>query len=208
MDAHACERVESLQAELERLRKVNENLRFMLQVMHSKCNIIEAHIQEMKLQQVGSNLSQIGPYYTNDIKKIARIEVPIAKASQIVVRTESKDSLVVKDGYQWRKYGQKVTKDNPSPRAYFRCSMAPTGCPVKKKKVQRCLEDNSIVVATYEGEHTHDLNGSLRMSLSSPPITLDLSLSGSIQENKRPPKKNLCKTTTTNSRSLKNVWLH
>ncbi|GAV78943.1 LOW QUALITY PROTEIN: WRKY domain-containing protein, partial [Cephalotus follicularis] len=58
---------------------------------------------------------------------------------------------VVEDGYQWRKYG-KVTRDNPSPRAYFKFSFAPT-CPVKK--VQRSIEDPFVLVATYEGEHNH-----------------------------------------------------
>ncbi|KAL9238543.1 hypothetical protein vseg_012947 [Gypsophila vaccaria] len=76
------------------------------------------------------------------------------KITTVAVRTEASDSsLILKDGYQWRKYGQKVTRDNPCPRAYFKCSFAPT-CPVKKK-VQRSLEDQSMLVATYEGEHNH-----------------------------------------------------
>ncbi|XP_071730522.1 probable WRKY transcription factor 40 [Rutidosis leptorrhynchoides] len=70
-------------------------------------------------------------------------------------RTDPSDnSLVVKDGYQWRKYGQKVTRDNPSPRAYYKCSFAPS-CPVKRK-VQRSVNDANLLVVIYEGEHNHE----------------------------------------------------
>ncbi|GKV03162.1 hypothetical protein SLEP1_g15516 [Rubroshorea leprosula] len=86
--------------------------------------------------------------------------------STVCVRTSPSDtSLILRDGYQWRKYGQKVTRDNPSPRAYFKCSYAPS-CPVKKK-VQKSAEDPSILVATYEGEHNHACPSQAEVSLSS-----------------------------------------
>lgn len=58
----------------------------------------------------------------------------------------------LEDGYRWRKYGQKAVKDSPFPRSYYRCTTA--SCNVKKR-VERSYNDPSIVVTTYEGQHTH-----------------------------------------------------
>ncbi|KAK4353230.1 hypothetical protein RND71_028748 [Anisodus tanguticus] len=56
------------------------------------------------------------------------------------------------DGFRWRKYGQKPVKNSPFPRSYYRCSTPSCGV---KERVERSIQDTSIVVTTYEGTHTH-----------------------------------------------------
>ncbi|MCL7036137.1 hypothetical protein MKW94_019531 [Papaver nudicaule] len=73
------------------------------------------------------------------------------RAQRYAFKTQSEvDHL--EDGYRWRKYGQKAVKNSPFPRSYYRCTSATCGV---KKRVERCSDDPSMVVTTYEGQHTH-----------------------------------------------------
>ncbi|CAM8879501.1 unnamed protein product [Rhodiola kirilowii] len=64
---------------------------------------------------------------------------------------------ILDDGYRWRKYGQKAVKNNKFPRSYYRCTHQ--GCNVKKQ-VQRLSKDETIVITTYEGVHSHPIQKS------------------------------------------------
>nr|AMW90777.1 WRKY40 [Paeonia lactiflora] len=184
----------ALSEELNRVSEENKKLTDMLTVMCENYNALRNQLidyttknpkkEEILKKRKSESSDSTSTEEDSSCKKPKEDPTIKNKLSRLYVRTEPSDTtLIVKDGYQWRKYGQKVTRDNPCPRAYFKCSFAPS-CPVKKK-VQRSVEDQSILVATYEGEHNHSnpsetpvgSNG-CNMTLGSVPCSTSLSSSG------------------------------
>ncbi|MFS8030523.1 putative transcription factor WRKY family [Helianthus anomalus] len=144
--------------DLSRESNENKKLKEMLIDIWDKYNSLTTHvkklIQDKEELESSPKKRKFDETVQQSLWKRPKEELPISGIKRVYVKVDPSDkSLVVKDGYQWRKYGQKVTRNNPSPRAYYKCSHAPL-CPVKKK-VQRSMDDDGLLVATYEGEHNH-----------------------------------------------------
>lgn len=99
------------------------------------------------------------------------------KRSIKVPAISNKIADIPPDEYSWRKYGQKPIKGSPHPRyiyilwckillnmcpfniislvcrGYYKCSSV-RGCPARKH-VERCIDETSMLIVTYEGEHNH-----------------------------------------------------
>ncbi|MCO5598291.1 hypothetical protein L7F22_052383 [Adiantum nelumboides] len=102
---------------------------------------------------------------TPPLKKQRRKGQKRVREARVALLTKSEVEHL-EDGYRWRKYGQKAVKNSPHPRSYYRCTNSK--CFVKKR-VERCSEDPSLVVTTYEGQHTHHSPALLRGSILSDP---------------------------------------
>ncbi|KAF5838933.1 WRKY DNA-binding domain-containing protein [Dunaliella salina] len=75
---------------------------------------------------------------------------PTSSATANSTASKVRAASANEDGYQWRKYGEKIVKGSVNPRSYYKCSTST--CPARKT-VERAA--GAIVATEYKGQHNH-----------------------------------------------------
>ncbi|XP_023004640.1 probable WRKY transcription factor 23 [Cucurbita maxima] len=145
-----------------------ENLEILNAWLTSSSQLINDELSELNLEEQKPRQKTVK---SNPLSKTKKTNQKKKEQEQrYMFMTKSKvDHL--EDGYRWRKYGQKVVKNSPYPRSYYRCTSV--ACNVKKR-VERCLKDPIIVITTYEGQHTHSTPVMARSTFFPLPISTSL----------------------------------
>jgi len=74
-----------------------------------------------------------------------------AQAPQTEQKAVGSQVITSDDGYNWRKYGQKLVKGSEYPRSYYKCTHP--NCEVKK--LFERSPDGQITEIIYKGTHDH-----------------------------------------------------
>ncbi|XP_023747425.1 probable WRKY transcription factor 33 [Lactuca sativa] len=142
-----------------------KEINYLCKHQHPKPNHSSETLNEnfVEFEMLQTNETEIGvdnnaPQLKRQKKESDNVVTKTNYEPRVVVETKSVVDIV-NDGYRWRKYGQKMVKNSPYPRSYYRCSNA--GCPVKKH-VERASHDEKVVITTYEGRHDHDMPSGIR----------------------------------------------
>ncbi|KAL5074225.1 hypothetical protein RYX36_013209 [Vicia faba] len=119
--------------------------------LKNKCH--HEHSDDFSGKRSGSNKCHCIKKRKNRMKRTVRVPAVSSRIADIPA-----------DEYSWRKYGQKPIKGSSYPRGYYRCSTVKE-CPARKK-VERAMDDPTMLIVTYEEEHRHEIHSAMQENIS------------------------------------------
>lgn len=120
--------------------------------------LVSQNVLQMPSLSVGVPMTQENYGYSNKFEKVEKLQPrrnpdPVIQESQAGAESNQfkLPDKPVDDGYNWRKYGQKLVKGNKFTRSYYKCTYP--NCQAKKQ-VERS-HDGCKTDINYLGDHYH-----------------------------------------------------